>query len=125
MDSFEHAAVTRLVGRTNCYLWATDQRLKRGGRVFYRWTLHHKAFFFRWLHALYLPPEHDELLETRFRWQRYWCIGRSHWHGIPFPRPYWLSAENGRFLRQAVPERDLGDVLIPPLMFEAVTKVGD
>ena len=125
MDNSEYPPTQRLEEETNCYLWASEQRLKQGGRVFYRWTLHHRAFFFRWLHALHLPPEHEHLLERRFNWQRYWCIGHGSWRGIPYPRLYWLSAEKGRYLRQAIPERDLGDVYVPPLIFRAVVKDGD
>jgi hypothetical protein len=126
MDGVKYALGTATESLlTNCYLWATEQRREQGGRVFYRWTTHHRAFFFRWLHALYLPPEHEPLVETRFRFQRYWAIGRSHWRGIPFPRLYWLSVENACYLKQAVPVESLGDLWIPPLMFRAMVKTGD
>ena len=74
---------------------------------------------------MYLPPEYEYLVETRFRFQRYWALGRTHWKGIPIPRIFWLSAENRGQLRQAVPEADLGGVWLPPLLVQAIVRVGD
>lgn len=121
----QSVSINKTIKKTNCYLWATKQRHRKGGRVFFRWTVNSRFSFLRWLHALHLEYQYDHLVETRFRWHKYWSIGCSHWKGIPFPRIYWLSEEHAGYLRQAVPEEGLGKVWIPPLMFNAIIKEGD
>ena len=121
----QSVSLGKTVKQTNCYLWAIEQRRKRGGRVFFRWTVNHRFMFFRWFHALHLDFKYDHLVETKFSWQKYWSIGCSHWKGIPFPRVYWFSEQHAGYLQQAIPQEEIGRVWIPPLIFNAIIKEGD
>ena len=111
----------------NCHIYAVTKQRRCGGRVLYRWTtMRRKGWLPPWWHALWLPPKYENLLERRFKRQRYWGFECHWWHGLPYLRLIWLSERYGQHLWHYIPpKKHYCHRILPPLLFQGQEQHGD